>query len=94
MGKVFIVTHEYSADNGYGDAEWESEVVAVFSTKEKAEEFIKKYANEVVYDETYDDVLRCGSLSYYEKEIDAYSEETMWWLEYKDCEKYIENEED
>ena len=77
---IYRVIHEYTVDGGFGDAVPEEETVVTFSTKEKAEEFVKKYSKPHVYDEPYDE-LWCGTLSICEETIDEEPEEdTMWWL--------------
>lgn len=82
MNKVYIVEHEYAESDGDGYSMlWENEFVAVFSTKEKAEDFVKKHEREIAYESTNSGDCMCGSLYVEEKELDAIpSEEDMWWL--------------
>lgn len=80
MSSIYQVVHFYDVDGGFGDAIGESEVVATFSEKEKAEDFVKRYANPHVYREAYSS-LECGELAVNEQIIDVVpSEDKMWWL--------------
>jgi len=76
---VYEVVHYYDTDGGFGDAIPQEDVIAVFSTKAKADECVAKYANPHVYDRPYMS-LECGSLEVREREIDVMPDESeMWW---------------
>lgn len=77
---IYEVKHEYDVDGGFGDAVSCSDTIAIFSTEEKAYEFVEKYSNPHVYDSPYAD-LSCGYLSIKEIEIDKPLTDDMWWLE-------------
>lgn len=81
MSKIYEVLHLFDVDGGFGDAVTESTVVAVYSDKAKAEEFVAKYSRPIIYEKPYD-YLRCGTLQINEREIDTHiSREKMWWLD-------------
>ena len=43
--KIYNVFHCYDEDGGYGDAIGVTDLVAVFSSREEAEKYVKKYSN-------------------------------------------------
>lgn len=78
---IYQVIHEYDVDGGFGDAIPKSDVITMFSTKEMAEDFVKKYAKPHIYAQPYDK-LKCGDLEIREVKIDQdISEIDMWWNE-------------
>ena len=78
---IYEIVHYYDTDGGFGDAIPQEDVIAVFSTEEKADEFVEKYANPHVYDRPYAD-LRCGVLKVRGRKIDVMPDESnMWWRE-------------
>lgn len=50
---VYVVTHLYDRDGGFGDAVPCDDVVAIFFFKDEAEEFVKRYSNKHCYDIPY-----------------------------------------
>ena len=46
---MFGVFHEYDTDGGFGDAISQKDLICIFETLEKAEEFKKKYENPHVF---------------------------------------------
>lgn len=81
MNKVYIVKHCYEVDGGFGDAIYCEDTVVVFSTREKADEFVEKYSKPHVYDIPYA-CLTCGKLEVMEMNIDEEPKDTddFWWL--------------
>ena len=80
MDKIYEVIHYYDVDGGFGDSVPSNETVGIFSTKEKAEEFVQKYAKPHIYDKPYA-YLSCGNLQIRVKKVDnPWKEENMWWL--------------
>ena len=81
--KVFAVFHDYGTDGGFGDYVPVSDLIAIFSSREKAEEFVKKFSKPHIYDRPYCD-LDCGNLQIGEVTVDEIpdekSESTFWWL--------------
>lgn len=80
MNKIYEVIHYYDVDGGFGDSTPTHETVGIFSEKEKAEEFVRKYNKPHAYEKPYC-YLFCGDLQISEKEINKpYAEKDMWWL--------------
>lgn len=84
--KIYQVLHYYDVDGGFGDAISEVDTVGpLFSSREDAEKFVKKYSAPHVYDEPYAP-LRCGYLEIEERElVDKHEpyhvdEKSFWWL--------------
>lgn len=77
---IYKVIHIFLHNGGYGDAVPVEEPIAIFSTEEKAKDFVKKYEKPHIYDELYD-FLTCGKLTIEEIELDKEPDrESMWWL--------------
>ena len=76
MKKVYVVIHIFDTDGGYGDAIPNTEIIGVFSTKEKAEEIVNEFSNPHVYDEPYAE-LHCGKLIVEEFIIDELDEKMI-----------------
>lgn len=80
MNFVYLVQHAYDQDGGFGDAVPCCDVVAAFSTEEKANDFVEKYNKPHVYDVPYS-CLECGMLFVEKVSIDKdIDEKSMWWL--------------
>lgn len=89
MNKIYEVVHMYDEDGGFGDAVQVSDVVARFSDKTKADEFVEEYADPHVYDKPYAD-LDCGYLKVREVELDkAIEPKDMWWRRKKEKYEYM-----
>lgn len=86
--RIFGVFHKYDTDGGFGDAITQKDLICIFDSLEKAEEFKKKYENPHVYDSPYAD-LECGELVIEELPT-TYDESRFWWI---GCGDY-EGEED
>lgn len=93
---IFGVFHKYDTDGGFGDAIPQKELICIFETLEKAEEFKKKYEDPHVYDRPYAE-LECGELVIEELPT-TYDESTFWWIGSDDYEgedfEGFEDEED
>lgn len=59
--KIYQVIHLFDVDGGIGDAVKKEEIIATFSNKNVAEDFVKKYNNPHIYDTPYA-ALYCGRL--------------------------------
>ena len=93
MRKIYQVIHQYDVDGGFGDAIPEEEVVAIFSAKAKAEDFVAKYMKPHVYDVPYS-ALYCGNLVIKEMRVNVEIDRSeMWWLDNAEIE-YEDDEED
>lgn len=78
--KVFEVFHNYGTDGGFGDYVAVSDKIATFSSRERAEDFVKKFSKPHIYDKPYAD-LDCGNLQIEEVQVDEMPDEsTFWWL--------------
>lgn len=75
---IFGVFHKYDTDGGFGDAIPQKELICIFETLEKAEEFKKKYEDPHVYDRPYAE-LECGELVIEELPT-SYDESKFWWI--------------
>ena len=51
LRKVYHVIHQYDVDGGFGDAIPQEDIVAIFSAKATAEDFVAKYMKPHVYEE-------------------------------------------
>ena len=80
MSSIFMVIHGWDEDGGIGDAVPKSETVAVFSTLEKAEDYVYRYQDPHVYDTPYDP-LCCGILRIEEVLLDPeeIDRDDIWW---------------
>lgn len=82
--KMYTVEHVY--DEGFDIPQSKNEIIAVFSTMEKAENFVAKYENAKAYDSTVtvsgdSDTLWCGLLVIKEFIVDKEPPiDDMWWL--------------
>lgn len=76
--RIFGVFHKYDTDGGFGDAIPQKDLICIFDSLEKAEEFKKKYEDPHVYDHPYAD-LECGELVIEELPT-TYDESTFWWI--------------
>ncbi len=80
METIYEVIHYYDEDGGFGDSCPTQETVGIFSDKEKAEAFVKKYAKPHAYAKPYA-YLFCGDLQIRAKILNKPREEkNMWWL--------------
>lgn len=93
---VFGVFHKYDTDGGFGDAISQKDLICIFDSLEKAEEFKKKFENPHVYACPYAD-LECGELIIEELPT-SYDESKFWWIGSDDYEgedfEGFEDEED
>lgn len=81
MRKIYQVIHQYDVDGGFGDAVPQEDIVAIFSAKRKAEEFVAKYIKPHVYKAPYS-ALYCGNLVIKEMQVNVEIDRSkMWWLD-------------
>lgn len=82
--EIYIVTHEYGVDGGFGDAVYTEDIIEAFESEEDAEAFVARYQNPHVYSRPYDD-LECGTLKIKTIALRHPGEEPditgFWWLE-------------
>ena len=57
MEKLYGVYHVYDVDGGFGDAVSCCDLIGTTTSKEDAEEFVRKYNNPHVYSSPYDDLM-------------------------------------
>lgn len=83
--KIYIVQHVLDVDGGFGDAVTKEEKVAAFSSREDAEDFVKKYEFPNIYDRPYANlwqgylaISEMGVVSH--QEYPSYKCETIDWL--------------
>ena len=88
---LYQVIHTYDVDGGFGDAVYQRDIIATFSSREKAEEFVAKYQKPHIYAKPYS-YLSCGTLIIEENKINVEpSRGAMWWL---DTDELIEDEDE
>lgn len=75
--RIFGVFHKYDTDGGFGDAISQKDLICIFDSLEKAEEFKKKYEDPHIFESPYDD-LECGELVIEELPT-TYDESKFWW---------------
>ena len=56
MKTIYLIKHYYDVDGGFGDAVGQEEIIGATKNKEKAEEYVRRYNNPVVYDSPYSDL--------------------------------------
>lgn len=76
--RIFGVFHKYDTDGGFGDAISQKDLICIFDSLEKAEEFKKKYEDPHIFESPYDD-LECGELVIEELPT-TYDESKFWWI--------------
>ena len=81
MGKLYQIIHSFEEEGEFGDAVFREDVVATFSSEEKAKRFIREFSNPHIYDESCVSKFSCGELEISEIELDIVPpQEDMWWL--------------
>ena len=79
MNKVYGVFHIYDTDSGFGDAIGQKDLICIFDSVEKAEEFKKKYEQPHIYC-LYAD-LECGELVVEELPTTYNTDDFWWWYD-------------
>lgn len=78
--KIYTVIHLYDTDGGFGDAIEQEEVIGIFPTREDAEDVVKRFSRDYIYDKPYD-YLHCGVLEIREQTLKTAADvKEPWWL--------------
>ena len=100
MKGLYVISHGYEVDGGFGDAIYTEMPIGIVETEEKAKAYCEKWNNEHVYDTPYAD-LSCGRLTYekfpFMEDMDAPPYKYLDWCEWafnKESEEYREVKEE
>ena len=106
MKKMYVISHVYDVDGGFGDAISTERAIGIVATEEEAKEYANKWNNDHVYDVPYAD-LHCGGIVWSEIPVidDVnlppfnYNPSVDWAFDkdcnyYSDASKYMNQEEE
>lgn len=93
---MYVITHSYGVDGGYGDCIGNLQIIGIVQTEEEAKKYCDAWSNSHIYDNPYA-LLDCGELIYEEvplikdlnKPPHEYNESAAWAFD-KDDEDYCD----